>query len=282
MKKLTWVYNNELVLREDVCPAFNLIRNLIMRSSYADKTLFTLVELLVVIAIIMILSALLLPALARARESVKKIVCVSNQNQLMKGLTTYADDSNGYICFVTSHNPSSMAPVSTWVQLLTGESGFPAAIPPKYIANKNIFICPSNTQQQEFTALWHTYGMYDGAADSGYSARKNIVGDYMTFKSSAYVLYSVHRLKKPSGMMLLADSATTKAGMEGKPFWYWGPSYINNAIELTGIHMIHNNFANTAFFDGHVATLSVWGMRNDTETQPKAVYSKKLLIQNLP
>jgi prepilin-type N-terminal cleavage/methylation domain-containing protein len=83
---------------------------------------FTLIELLVVIAIIAILAALLLPALAAAKNKAHMIEEISAGKQLMLGIQMYADDHNDQMFYGYFENPNtSTVVVDNWGQPV----GFP-------------------------------------------------------------------------------------------------------------------------------------------------------------
>src|SRR4051812_20549484 len=68
-----------------------------LTASRPARPAFTLIELLVVIAVIAILVGLLLPALAKTRDTARSTVCLSNQRQIGIALSMYADVSREMI-----------------------------------------------------------------------------------------------------------------------------------------------------------------------------------------
>lgn len=188
---------------------------------------FTLVELLVVIAVIGILAAILLPALARARESARRASCQNNLRQLALVFKLYASESDG-----------KYPPLSPYGSVRTDTRSSPlwsapraSALFPEYLSDLNVARCPSDSGGDPGWLSVMPRVPNDGGDFGSWQAAARGAGDwisldyYQTAELGRSYVYKGYVVTNPSEF-----------------FGIWGATTINEILEdvdILGVGTVH-------------------------------------------
>jgi len=223
---------------------------------------FTLVELLVVVAIIAILASLLLPALARAKESGRRAACQNNLHQITLGLSLYALETGVYPHGMVA---SPQAPFfSFWA----------TALKPYTAAWTNgVYHCPAYTGftydpsgesvQNGIPIPFGSYGYNDSGTGPLFVNGPNLTMQRIELGlgpaaisiagwSPEFGVIREAQVMAPASMISLADSFQPQSGVG---YYLISPDGAMLWFRETNQPSAHTSGHNVSFCDGHVQFL---------------------------
>lgn len=201
---------------------------------------FTLIELLVVIAIIAILAGLLLPALARAKESARATQCLSHLRQLGFAVRLYAEDYADE--FPRSQHSAFAHGVMPWERTVAAYLGASPTTWTNLLAG--VYHCPTEKRPTPWSYGLSVY--YELGEEDDY------FGKPQTWRR-------VTQVPRPAATVLFAEN-TSAADHIMSHFWLT----TTDTADLAGTR--HKQRANYAFADGHSALLPLTRVFNPPHT----------------
>jgi len=199
------------------------------------KRAFTLIEMLVVVAIIMVLAALLFPALGRVRESGRATTCVSNLRQLQLAALNYANGGNvpNAVSVLVTDEQGVQSESKGWV---AWQNGLVAATR-IYTQTGGVGIaCITNGTLYEYVRTWNVYMCPTLKAISSY---KNYTRGYSMATNSGASGASILSIHATTVVLFGDDSGCTSASKDSQ-------------FSTNQVGALHGGKGNVVYLDGHV------------------------------
>ena len=195
---------------------------------------FTLIELLVVIGIIAVLAAMLLPALANAREKANQADCTSQLKQIGTAQLIYANDNRNYFTIgiddqglQSTHVDSKADANNRYGLALLWQSG--------YLKNGKVYLCRStkNSQASSWVNMVQDGDLYKDTADGGSKATQKTsylyIGGFMATEvnSEHGLARDKNTNHKKQGNVLFGDGHVSTELGNNTTFWYCRNGHFN-------------------------------------------------------